>query len=227
MACRAARGCTARTLDRRNCEAPTTPPAHPAPGHPLGTRQAPDPSPALSAAAESEARAAQLEAKVQKLSTELAEYKAESKAIKNQDLTIRKQEEAIRELQAELEAKAGELEAVRREAAAEADAAVMAQMQARWGRRGGEGQGPARRARGGGLACKLRHGRGRGAWLWGGGRRARRGPARRRRAWLRCWRSAACPPPALRLLQPLDGRLHSAQPSTIRVARKALPFTLT
>ncbi|GBF98384.1 hypothetical protein Rsub_10779 [Raphidocelis subcapitata] len=93
--------------------------------------EAPDPSPALSAAAESEARASQLEAKVQKLSTELAEYKAESKAIKNQDLTIRKQEEAIRELQAALEAKSEELEAARREAAAEADAAVMAQMQAR------------------------------------------------------------------------------------------------
>ncbi len=53
--------------------------------------QAPDPSPALSAALESEAHTAQLEAQARKLASELAEYKAESKAIKNQDLTIRKQ----------------------------------------------------------------------------------------------------------------------------------------
>jgi hypothetical protein len=42
-----------------------------------------------------------------------------------------RQEEAIRELQAALEAKDDELQAARREAAAEADAAVVARMQVR------------------------------------------------------------------------------------------------
>ncbi|KAI8464036.1 MAG: CASP C terminal-domain-containing protein [Monoraphidium minutum] len=93
--------------------------------------EAPDPASALAAALEAQAHGAQLEAQVRKLSSELAEYKAESLAIKKQDLTIRKQDEVLRELQAALEAKDAELAAAKREAAAEADAAVVSRMQAR------------------------------------------------------------------------------------------------
>eukprot|EP00879_Flechtneria_rotunda_P018717 GHRR01019642.1.p1 GENE.GHRR01019642.1~~GHRR01019642.1.p1 ORF type:complete len:312 (+),score=151.94 GHRR01019642.1:501-1436(+) len=93
--------------------------------------EAPDPAYALAIAMDKETQLAQLTAQVQKVSAELAEYKAESKAIKNQDLTIRKQEEAIRELTAALTAKDQELQDARKQAAAEADAAVIKRMQAR------------------------------------------------------------------------------------------------
>eukprot|EP00878_Enallax_costatus_P047166 GHUV01057586.1.p1 GENE.GHUV01057586.1~~GHUV01057586.1.p1 ORF type:complete len:171 (+),score=59.55 GHUV01057586.1:204-716(+) len=93
--------------------------------------QAPDPAHALALALDNELQLATLSAQVAKVSAELAEYKAESKAIKNQDLTIRKQEEAIRELTAALEAKDQELQDAKKQAAAEADAAVLQRMQAR------------------------------------------------------------------------------------------------
>jgi homeobox protein cut-like len=93
--------------------------------------EAPDPAPALSLAFETTSRVTELETTNKKLSQELAEYKAESTQIKNQDLTIRKLEEKIRDLEAQVEDKDAEIKESRATAAAEADAAIMEQMQER------------------------------------------------------------------------------------------------
>jgi homeobox protein cut-like len=93
--------------------------------------EAPDPAPALSLAFETTSRVTELETTNKKLAQELAEYKAESTQIKNQDLTIRKHEEKVRDLEAQLEEKEAEIKESKATAAAEADAAIMEQMQER------------------------------------------------------------------------------------------------
>lgn len=91
--------------------------------------EAPDPALALSQAFETASRLTDLEAQNRKVNQELAEYKAESKQIKNQDLTIRRLEEKVRSLEAQLEEKEREVVEVKEQASAEADAAVISQMQ--------------------------------------------------------------------------------------------------
>jgi homeobox protein cut-like len=93
--------------------------------------EAPDPSPALNQAFETASKATDLEAQLRKVSQELAEYKAESTQIKNQDLTIRKLEEKVRALEAHADEKDRKIQEAQQKAAAEADAARMAQMQER------------------------------------------------------------------------------------------------
>mmetsp|Transcript_32247 Transcript_32247/g.72769 ORF Transcript_32247/g.72769 Transcript_32247/m.72769 type:complete len:198 (-) Transcript_32247:634-1227(-) len=70
-----------------------------------GLYEAPDPAPALKAAATARPRAAANDLEVQKLRSEVAEYESEFKALKNQEITIRQLEDKLEDLEEQLELK--------------------------------------------------------------------------------------------------------------------------